>query len=366
MHISLWILFIFPYLLLISFFIRGWLRNSGPANYVPAEITIVSILIPLRNEAHNISRLVNELKNQAYPKDFLEVIFIDDHSVDQSYEKIVEAIQYHSQFKVIRLTEGESGKKRAIRRGILSATGNLVITTDADCYFPDSWISEMVSFYRRYPGHLLIGPVFMKEEKGFLNHFQSLEFLSLIASGGGAAGLRRPILCNGANLGGDIRLFQIAMEIYEASFASGDDIFLLLKLKTLKIPAVFVKSAGAAIITNRQNSLGGFVEQRARWTFKSRFYRDFDIIVTAVIVLLTNIMMLGGILLAILFPEYIDDYLLVYLLKCLVDYILLYYVAKFFGRKHLLRYFLAHQLLYIIYVSVVGTFGHLKSSRWKT
>jgi poly-beta-1,6-N-acetyl-D-glucosamine synthase len=306
------------------------------------------------------------LRNQSYPKALLEIIFIDDHSVDQSYEKIAETIQGHNQFKVFTLPNGETGKKRAIRKGILEARDNLIITTDADCSFPPHWISEMVGYSHQYPGHLLIGPVFLKEEKGFLNHFQSTEFLSLIASGAGAAGLGRPILCNGANLGGDKELFHKAMDIYDAPFASGDDIFLLLKLKSLNIPAIFVKSPGAAVITANQNSLGGFVEQRTRWTFKSRFYRDFDIISTAIIVLFTNIMMLGGLFLVPFFPAYLDDYLLVYLLKCLVDYVLLYYVAKFFGRENLLRYFLVQQLLYIVYVSVVGTFGHLKRSRWKT
>lgn len=361
------IVLLIPYLLLIIIFILGWFRIKSPSVDAPTVYsTFVTVLVPLKNEASNISRLVEEFRNQDYPKEYLEIMLIDDHSSDGSAEIIYQSVCQDIIFKIINLPEGESGKKAAIKNGLRVAKGDLIITTDADCYFSPVWISEMVKYYKLFPSHLLIGPVFMKEEGGFFNHFQNLEFLSLIASTAGAAGIGRPIMCNGANLGGDKSLFQKASSIYNSSIASGDDIFLLLELKRLDVPSVFVNSNEAAIITANQKSVDGFIKQRSRWTFKSRFYKDLDIIITAVIVLMTNLMMLAGLILVIFFPAYIVNFLVVYLLKCLVDYVLLYYVAEFFGRKQLLRYFLVHQLLYIIYVSVIGTLGHLRKTKWKT
>ncbi|NJK95999.1 MAG: glycosyltransferase [Bacteroidales bacterium] len=274
--------------------------------------------------------LINDLESQDYQKELLEVILIDDHSDDETFQIAEAAIANSKIFRIISLPAGISGKKKALKTGIEDSIGNLILTTDADCRFTKNWVKTMVKYFYNYPGHLLVGPVFLKEEKGFFNHFQSLEFLSLIASGAGAIGIGHPIMCNGANLGGNRSLFQKAGSIYNSSIASGDDIFLLLELKKHNSPVVFVKDNDAVVITNNQKSFGNYLSQRSRWTFKSRFYKDYDIISVAVIVLLTNLFLVSGLFYLPFSTSFADDYLLIYSIKSFADYILLYYVAKFF------------------------------------
>ena len=363
MQISPAILLIIPYLIVISVFILGWLRKQAPTSNNVLK-PFVSILIPVKNEEGNLPALLNDILNQQYPSNLFEVIFIDDHSEDNTCGIINEYKSINSSIKLISLTR-KIGKKEALWEGINSSSGEFIITTDGDCRFSDYWIEAMVDYFIKFPLHLIIGPVFMKQKKGLWSHFQSLEFLSLIASGAGAVGIGHPILCNGANLGAHRSLFLKAEEVYHSGIASGDDIFLLLELKRLKVPAVFVKNNDAVVETENSTDLKQFINQRSRWTFKSRFYRDPEIILIAIIVLFTNIVLLSGLFYSFVHPQFLDDFLLLYLLKCFVDYILLYYVARFFDRKKLLKYFLIHQLLYLFYVSFIGIAGHFPGKRWK-
>jgi cellulose synthase/poly-beta-1,6-N-acetylglucosamine synthase-like glycosyltransferase len=363
MHISPLIIFVVPYLIIIVSFILGWRRLREHVIVENSRQPLVSILIPIRNEAQNLQALISGLENQDYPQDKFEVIFIDDHSDDGSL-RIIHSIKNLSSMRVISL-DSDTGKKAALWNGINAALGELIITTDGDCCFPRAWISTMAGYYLQYPDHLLIGPVFLKGQKGLLGHFQNLEFLSLIASGAGAAGIDRPILCNGANLAASKTLFMNAANVYQSAVASGDDIFLLLELKRQGFRSMFVKTNNAAVVTEGTSRLGRYIKQRSRWTFKSRFYRDPDIIIVAVVVLFTNLFLLGELFYSMVNLQYLDDFSLFYLLKCIVDYILLCYVARFFNRKHLLRNFIIHQFLYLVYVSFIGIAGHFIGETWK-
>ena len=77
------------YTVFIALAILGWLRLSRPkipVDYQPA--TFISVLIPVRNEAENILALLNDLLVQTFPKNLFEVILIDDHSEDETLNKL--------------------------------------------------------------------------------------------------------------------------------------------------------------------------------------------------------------------------------------------------------------------------------------
>lgn len=365
MYISLVVLVILPYLGVITLFIWGWFRTPV-LKYKPIrEYPLVTILIPVKNEERNIRNLIHDIADQTYPTQRIEVLIIDDHSTDDTVNVVQGLCLQYNFLSLIRNPPENRGKKKALWLGIENSKGEFIITTDGDCCFPKTWLEAMVQHYLAFPLHLLIGPVFIKRRKGLFHSFQELEFLSLIASGAGASGIGHPILCNGANLGGHQSLFVKGSSVYQADIASGDDIFLLLELKKQNVPSVFIKDAEAAVETENTSNLKKFINQRSRWTFKSRFYRDWDVILVAIIVLFTNCFLVAGLFYSFVTPQFLSTFLLYYILKCVVDYILLYYVAKFFNRKNLLRYFLIHQFLYIFYVSFVGIAGHFAGEKWK-
>jgi len=92
----------------------------------------VSIVIPVRNEAGNIGPLLNRLPVLA-PK--TEVLFIEGHSSDSSWEEIQSQCQTHPRkdhFSLRALQQTGKGKADATRLGFSKATGDILMILDAD------------------------------------------------------------------------------------------------------------------------------------------------------------------------------------------------------------------------------------------
>src|SRR6266567_7027044 len=79
---------------LIDYYRRAWKAIPGSslpamagmpgASGAPTFRTRISVLVPARNEENNIGACLQSLSLQSYPKDFYEVIVIDDHSTDRT------------------------------------------------------------------------------------------------------------------------------------------------------------------------------------------------------------------------------------------------------------------------------------------
>ncbi len=74
------------YALLIFYYHRIWDQipyQSDPVNLpVPEMAVMVSVIIPARNEFSRIGYCLDSIFNQSYPKDFIEVIVMNDYSTD--------------------------------------------------------------------------------------------------------------------------------------------------------------------------------------------------------------------------------------------------------------------------------------------
>ncbi|RLG93719.1 glycosyltransferase family 2 protein [Candidatus Bathyarchaeota archaeon] len=101
----------------------------------------VSILIPAHNEQYVIGKLLERMTELTYPKDKLEVIVIDDGSTDATGEIADSYAEKYSYIKVIHRPGGGEGKPTALNEGVKFATGEIILTFDAD-YYPQLDIVE--------------------------------------------------------------------------------------------------------------------------------------------------------------------------------------------------------------------------------
>lgn len=93
------------------------------------ELTIV---IPAYNEEKNISLLYESLKSElSRLKKSYEVIFIDDGSTDKTLEQIKKLRVSDDNVKIISFTKNFR-KASALAAGLNSASGNIIVTMDAD------------------------------------------------------------------------------------------------------------------------------------------------------------------------------------------------------------------------------------------
>ena len=111
------------YFLLITSFSIGWFINDNSAPGLALSHQKISIVIAVRNEEKSIWNCLHHILKQDYPKELYEIIIIDDHSEDSSAEIIEKVKQNNSNIRLFKLNDQLYGKKNAITKGVMAATG---------------------------------------------------------------------------------------------------------------------------------------------------------------------------------------------------------------------------------------------------
>lgn len=108
-----------------------------------SEGTLVSVVIPTRNEAETLPLLLSSLIRQPYRD--LEIIVVDYDSTDQTRE-----IATRLGAKVVRVeTEGIG---YASHVGVSESNGDIIVRTDADAIFPPRLIPTMLASFKTMMG----------------------------------------------------------------------------------------------------------------------------------------------------------------------------------------------------------------------
>lgn len=108
---------------------------------------LISIVIPVCNEAENLPLLVSKLEEvlTAYPN--REYLFVDDGSSDASVEVLTELQAGNKNIRVLKLTRN-FGHQPALYAGLSRANGDAVITMDADLQDPPECLPRFISSWK--------------------------------------------------------------------------------------------------------------------------------------------------------------------------------------------------------------------------
>ncbi len=180
-------------------------------------------------------------------------------------------------------------------------------------------------------------------------------------------GLKKPILCNGANLAYKKEAFLEVEGFSENNhIASGDDIFILEKINTNYPGKVhFLKSEEAIVTTFPEKEWPSLIEQRIRWASKTSKQNNFISKCLGLLVFLANLMVVIGAIYCIMNMILFSVYLPIVLLKVLLDFIVLKISSHFFQSKVKFNSFLGSIILYP-FVIVWVVLGSLKGNyNWK-
>lgn len=362
------------YLLLIGSFAIGFDRIKTFILDDSGAKTTFSVIIPFKNEAENLSELLQSILSLNYPDNLFEVILVNDESNDGSVEIInsfIAEIPLDRTRCDIRIINNDrktnSPKKDAINTAISQAKFDWIVTTDADCVVPEFWLDSFDGFIQKNNPDFIVAPVRYHKINSFLERFQTLDFLSLIGATIGGFGIGKPFLCNGANLGYKKSLFN-KLNGFEGNtnIASGDDIFLLekaLKFNSKKVQ--FLKSKQAVVKTKTQSNIKNLLSQRIRWAAKTSSYNNLFGKLTGVIVLLMNASIVCSLLfvfIGLLNVEYLGY---IFVIKFSIDFLLIYKAALFFNQEKYLTSYLLSSFIYpffSVYVAIVSVF---KGYSWK-
>lgn len=357
------------YVVLVLYLRNGWARLTLFKVDDIAPETRVSVIIAARNEAANIVHTLNALLAQRYPSSLLEIIVVDDHSTDGT-GALVE--RYAEQgVRLITLNEGNklnSYKKFAIDRAIRAASGEVILTTDADCRMGPDWIRSIMRYMEQTDKWMISAPVCYDQEKSYFEHLQTLEFLYLIGVGASGIGNGNPTTCNGANFAYKKSLF-FEMDGFKGidELASGDDELLLHKVAEVYPDKIgFCKSKQAVVYTDAKENLRAFLSQRKRWASKSTKYKDKKVVVLGVCVWLFNLALLASVVsLAWSGPDAAMLVCVSLSLKIVVELLFLSPIVGFLGRAKLLWNLPVLSLIHSVYLVYIGISGNIGKYDWK-
>ena len=362
------IFFSLVYVALVIYMRRGWQIIPFFSSTKSISKT-VSILIAARDEEENIGRTIEAILDQDFPKEKLELIIIDDHSTDNTAAIVRSYADRNVKLFQLSLSDKlNSYKKLAITKAIEMASGEIIVTTDADCRMGRSWLKTVVQYFEEHDAYLVSSPVIYSEEKSRFEKLQTLEFMYLIGLGAAGIGNQSPTTCNGANLAYRRAVFY-EMGGFKGidNVASGDDELFLHKVAEKYAHKIgFCKSREAIVYTDAKPTLKSFISQRKRWASKSTKYKDKRVVVLGVSIWLFNLALILSIFgFLYLLPEFNWLLLTAVLLKIIVELYFMLPITKFANRVSLIKYLPILSILHSFYIVYIGVAGNIGKYDWK-
>ncbi len=324
-----------------------------------------SVVIAVRNEETNIEGVLRALKEQSYDSQKFEVIVVDDHSQDNTVQL---ATQFAASISDPRITvaslKDQSGKSAALAHAVSQSKGELILTTDADCIVPRSWLESMVGCFDPSVG-FVAGPVLEIPSRSLLSQLQAIEYLSLTTSAAGLIGSGEPIICSGASIAYRKSAF-LQVNGYGDSVSSCDDETLMQRMVLRDAGTVaFNPDASAIVSTKTPSNLSAFWRQRTRWAAKKGRYEDASILRRLLLVYGFFFVLLGAWIVALVEPTLWLPVIAILLAKGVSEFFVLSRGARLFRQPLPLGQFLIAELFHVPYIAVAGLIGQFSSLRWK-
>lgn len=252
-------------------------------------------------------------------------------------------------------------KAGALHHGIGLSSGDILLTTDADCTVGPRWVRSMA---RRCTADtpFVSGPVRLDWKEKWFDRVQAVEMTALVAFGGGSLVAGFPTICNGANVA--VRRDLLA-DYPEPDTVAADEVLLQRVAYASDRNVAFEAHPDAVVDTRCVDTLDAYLEQRARWAWMGTRYPHVVPTATAVLHWLVHAAMLAVLLGSIVMPAWQPYAIGALLVKMAGDGLLVAPAARHLGQHDLTRTFIPASLLWVPSVVVVGLLGTFGTVHWK-
>jgi len=134
----------------------------------------ISIIIPIRNEENYIKECIESIINFDYPKEALEILFIDGMSKDSTLNIIK---HYQEQYPYIKVIENRDKiVPTAMNLGIKEAKGDYICRLDAHASYPRDYISKLLEWSQKLDADN-VGAVCKTSLKSSTNIAKAIQFV---------------------------------------------------------------------------------------------------------------------------------------------------------------------------------------------
>lgn len=355
-------------LLLVSLYFRNIWKyyKLNERSFVGAsanDLPALTVIVPFRNEALNLSERIQSLLQQDYPESKLRVLLINDHSTDDFRHHLLDL---PSHFLVLNLPDHLEGKVCALDYAIEQTHTEWIVCSDADCIAGKNWLRSFFENELTDDTIALCGPVRIQSDGSLL---QELQFLDMIGVMGMTAAGHRGLdfaLANGANLAFRKSAF-VDVGGFKGSeqWLAADDMWLISKFSSLKDKRIlYIDQPAAEVETFPELSWGSFFKQRIRWAGKTSSYTNPNMLYHIGVAYTFSVYLVAVAILCLLDISFLSVLVVFFAGRFLADFLYLRFMTKKYGHELDMRSYLVVQFLHIFYIVLAG-FLALGKKRYK-
>jgi poly-beta-1,6-N-acetyl-D-glucosamine synthase len=357
------------YAILLDSILTAWRREKevmAPLKFIPTSK--ISVIIAYKDEADNIAACIDSILKADYPAALLEIIAVDDSSIDNSYQVVtnIEGI-------VCLKNDLGAGKKWAIKKGISYSHGSIIACVDADCTVPKNWLKNIACHMELYKSDVIAGLVAINKKSTHLRaSYESFDMAATMAITSWGIKNNYFYLANGANIAYKKTVYESVNGHEEnIDIASGDDVFLINSAAEKKFKISFLKSKDSIVYTLPQPSWSALFGQRKRWAAKTSAYANNTLYLTQCLIFFANVQPFLLLVLSIIFynSTFFGAAVFAYIIKCAIDQSFINKTSAYFGYKlnHIiiLEFIYASMMLYMGIIAFIPSKYEWKGRRWK-
>lgn len=223
----------------------------------------ITILVAAYNEAPSIKETLLSLLNQDY-LGVINITLINDGSSDKTTDEVMKLKKIYPNLQLIDMLKNK-GKAAALNIGLKSASSDLIITVDGDCWVKTNAVRKLVLRYLSDPLNTkaVAGAIFIRNSReNWLTKAQEWDYFLRIASIKRIQSLFQGTL-----------VAQGAFSLYEKSMLEevggwperlGEDIVLTWKILSAGYRVGYAEDACAFTVC--PNNIRHFIRQRQRWS----------------------------------------------------------------------------------------------------
>jgi cellulose synthase/poly-beta-1,6-N-acetylglucosamine synthase-like glycosyltransferase len=343
-------------------------KGVGTAQPI-SSLPSLSVIVPLRNEEESALSTLQALAQQDYAGSW-EVWCVDDRSTDKTPDILKQFAKEHPSFFVVHISQNAervlSPKKRALEIGFSKATGDILLTTDADCTPPPHWLTSMASPFSKDVG-IVQGPKEISGPNSLIGLYQKLETLGFVSIEASTFALGRPMLASAPSLAYRRSLFESVGGFSGLEhLVSGDDDMLVHKMMQQKgVQVKYNMDPSGAVRTPAVSSWKALFSQRARWASNGSQYESKSYVLLLSCIFLFYLWLLIGPILTIM--QYVpwSFWVVPFVIKYIFDGLFIYSSARIFERTHWCKHLLWMEWINIPVFVFTPIMGYFKWYKWK-
>ncbi len=324
-----------------------------------------SIIIAARNEEKNIAQCLTSLIQQHYPKDFFEIIVVNDRSSDNTLSNIKEFEQQYSNIHSLTISSLSSDlplKKNALNEGIKKSKFDILVFTDADSIAPPTWLQEMAKAFSPEIGVVAGYSPFAKTsiKNSFGKNFLRYEEMKNSLGAAAGIGLNKAYMCTGRNFAYRKSIFEKVggFEKIKHSISGDDDLFIQLVQKNTQWKMRYLTSPESFVETQPPKNFQQFLNQRKRHFSTGKYYPlRMKIIFSAI-----HLFNISTLITLFVLPFY---GIILLVSKFLIDIITAKQGKKLFHEKISFIEIIFYEVLLVLYNLLIGPLGFIGKFEWK-